>query len=171
AHAVGPVVDARQSVVDGLQLVAVAVGEDEVDLAIARVAGEIVGVHALVLVHLTPLMQIRLHAAQELRGRVLEGLARLFQERLAHFPSASEGRRIYGVGPGVSTAPSAMGAPTTSPPRSYTSAAVIRTGTRSPGAASPRTRTTPSIPGACCAVRPSSVPRLRASSISTSTTR
>src|SRR4029077_13061664 len=48
AHAIAAVVDASEGVVDRLQLVAVAIGQDDVDLAIARVARQVVGVHALV---------------------------------------------------------------------------------------------------------------------------
>src|SRR5262249_56200215 len=103
ALTVGPVIDAGERIGDRLQFVAVTIGEDQVDLAIARVAREVVGIHPLVLAELATLMQIGLHGSQELQAHVIEGLTRLLQERLSHVPSASEGRRIYGVPPAMST--------------------------------------------------------------------
>src|SRR5207247_1179329 len=84
AHAVAAVVDAGERVVDRLEFVAVAVGQDHVDLVVARVAREVVGVHALVLGLLAALVQLRLHVAEELAPHLLQGLADFLQERLAH---------------------------------------------------------------------------------------
>src|SRR5207247_7560256 len=69
AHPVAAVVDAGERVVDRLQLVAVAVGPDHVDLAVARVAREVVGVHALVLGLLPALVRLFLHVAEQLCPR------------------------------------------------------------------------------------------------------
>src|SRR5439155_27227669 len=71
AHTVGAVLDARERVVDRLELVAITVGEDQVGLAVARVAREVVGVHALVLAQLAALVQLGLHGPQELRTHAL----------------------------------------------------------------------------------------------------
>ena len=77
AHAVGAVIDAADGFVDGLHLVAVAVGEDAADLAVARIAGEVIGIHALVLLLIAPVAQILADVAQELGAHRFEGFPRL----------------------------------------------------------------------------------------------
>src|SRR5262249_12964069 len=153
AHAVRPALDPGQGVVDGEHLVTIPIGQDQVDLTVTGVAGQVVGVHPLVLGLLPPLVELRLHAAKQLAPHVLEGFARLFEEGLPHVwaPTPSKGRRIYGCGCTVSTVPVGI-----SPSRSYTLAPMTRARTTSPGAAAPRRRITPSIAGAWLLVRPTS---------------
>ena len=91
ADAVRALVDAGERVVDRLQLVAIAVGQDEVDLAITCIAREVVGVHPLVLGLVAPLVKLVLHVLQELRPHGLEGFAGLLEECFSH-----TGRRNLG---------------------------------------------------------------------------
>src|SRR5262249_15940844 len=92
ADAVAAVVDPPKGVVARLELLAVAVGEDQADLPITGVAGEVVCVHALVLALLAPFVELVLHTAQQLTAHVLESLACFLEERLTHVRPPLEGR-------------------------------------------------------------------------------
>src|SRR5438128_2217103 len=73
-----------ERVVDRLELVALAIGQDEVDLSIARVARKVVGIHPLVLALLPSLVQLGLHVAEQLGAHLLQRLARFLEECLTH---------------------------------------------------------------------------------------
>src|SRR5205085_9886093 len=104
ADAVGAFLDAVERVLDRLELAAVAVGEDEVDLALALLAGEIVRVHALVLGRLTALFQILLNLGQELALHGFECFASGFQEGFAH-GLLERGRMVRADTPRVNSRP------------------------------------------------------------------
>src|SRR5262249_54826267 len=84
AEPVAAVVDARERFVDGFELAAIAVVQDVADLPIARVAGEVIGVHALVLLRITALVETLLNVLQKLRPHGLERFARLLEDGFPH---------------------------------------------------------------------------------------
>src|SRR5215469_8431507 len=83
AHPVGSIRDALEGIVDLLELNALAIGENEVDLSIALLGRKVVGVHALVLVAFTLGLQFRIDLVQQLGLRVQQRLAHTGQEFLA----------------------------------------------------------------------------------------
>src|SRR5262249_9660512 len=87
ADAVAPLVDPAERLVDGLNLLAVAVAQDEVDLLVASVAGKVVGIHTLVLALVADLVQVLLDAPEELCAHLFERVPRFLEKRLAHRPT------------------------------------------------------------------------------------
>src|SRR5580698_9044296 len=65
ADAIAAVTEPRQRVIDILDFGALAIRQDEVDLAIALLGGEVVGVHALVLVALALRLLSGIHLLEE----------------------------------------------------------------------------------------------------------
>src|SRR4030095_13425524 len=84
ADAVGSLLDALEGFVDRLDLFAFAVAEDEVDLAIALLAGEVVSVHPVVLGTFTTMLQLVADLFQDLPLHVLQQLFGVLERRLAH---------------------------------------------------------------------------------------
>src|SRR5208337_4014268 len=92
AHAVTALVQPLECVIDLFDFRAAAVGEDEIDLAVALLGGEVIGVHALVLVALTLGLELRLHLAEQLGLHIGQVLADLGEKPLA------AGRAGFGAG-------------------------------------------------------------------------
>src|SRR4029077_10854070 len=100
ADAIASVGHATERLVDGLHLLAVAITQDEVDLLVPSVTGEVVGIHALVLARVADLVEGLLAAAEELGTHLFERVAGFLEKRLAHFSCPASRRGGGNVEPG-----------------------------------------------------------------------
>src|SRR5262249_25762269 len=87
ADAIASIVHATERLIDGLHPLAIPIAQDEIDLLVPSVAGEVVGVHALVFARVADLVQVLLNAAEELRTHLFERVPGFLEKRLAHFPN------------------------------------------------------------------------------------
>src|SRR5262249_512016 len=92
ADAIASIVHATERLIDGLHLLAIPIAQDEIDLLVPSVAGEVVGVHALVFARVADLVQVLLNAAEELRTHLFERVPGFLEKRLAHFPTPPPSR-------------------------------------------------------------------------------
>src|ERR1700687_1829082 len=92
ADAIGAGLDTFEGLLERLQLVTLAVRQNEIDLAIALFAGEVICIHALFFAAFSALLEIFAHLSQNLAAHRGEFVADGFQKCLAHVFLVLQGR-------------------------------------------------------------------------------